>query len=77
MMSVKKQQMILLQFYLVILNYIHHNNFQTAGAIKITKALQNTSSLAKYDISNNDIEERAINGLKDIFSWNTKLNLPI
>ena len=54
--------------------HLHNNNFQTAGAIKITRALQNTSTLVRYDISNNDIAGRAVNVLKDILSWNTKLN---
>ena len=57
--------------------HLHNNNFQTAGAIKITRALRNTSTLVKYDISNNDIAGRAVNVLKDILSWNTKLNLNI
>ena len=54
--------------------HLHNNNFHATGAIKITKALKNTLTLAKYDILHNSIDRRAINILRDILAWNTKLN---
>ena len=57
--------------------HLHNNSFKTAGVIKITEALKNTSGLAKYDISNNNIEERAISIIRSVLSWNVKLNLTI
>ena len=55
--------------------HIRSNNFRTTGAIKITKALKNTSTLVKYDISSNGIEEEAVNTIRNILSWNTKLKI--
>ena len=59
--------------------HIRSNNFRTTGlgAIKITKALENTSTLVKYDISSNGIEEEAVKIIRNILSWNTKLNICI
>ena len=57
--------------------HIRSNNFRTTGAVKITEALENTSTLVKYDISSNGIEEEAVNIIKNILSWNTKLNICI
>ena len=57
--------------------HLHNNNFQATGAIKITKAFKNTLTLAKYDILHNSIDWRAVNILRDILAWNTKLNLCI
>ena len=54
---------------------IHSNNFKAMGAIKITEAIKSTSTLVKYDISNNGIEEEAVNTIRNILSWNTKLNI--
>ena len=55
---------------------IHSNNFRTTGTIKITKALKNTPTLVKYDISNNGIKEEAVKStLRNILSWNSKLNM--
>ena len=51
------------------------NFFQASGIIKITKALKNTSTLVKYKITGNDIEEQTVSTLRNILSWNTKLNL--
>ena len=51
------------------------NYFQASGIIKITEALQNTSSLVKYNIAGNDIEEETLSTVRNILSWNTKLNL--
>ena len=52
-----------------------NNYFQTSGVIKITEALKNTSTLVKYNIAGNDIGEESLSILRNILSWNTKLNL--
>ena len=57
--------------------HVHNNKFQSAGAIKITEALKNASSLAKYNISGNYIERESVETLRNILSWNVKLNLCI
>ena len=57
--------------------HVHNNKFQSAGAIKITEALKNASSLAKYNISGNYIEREAVKTLRNILSWNVKLDLCI
>ena len=56
---------------------LSNNSFQATGAIRITEALGNTLTLEKYDISNNNIGEFAVATVRDILSWNTKLNLQI
>ena len=57
---------------------IHSNNFRTTGTIKIIEALKNTSTLVKYDISNNGIEEEAEKRtLRNVLLWNTKLNIHV
>ena len=57
--------------------HLHNNKFQTVGAIKITKALKNILTLAKYNISGNEIEGKTVNILRNILSQNTKLKLHI
>ena len=57
--------------------HVHNNKFQSAGAIKITEALKNASFLAKYNISGNYIEREVVKTLRNILSWNVKLNLCI
>ena len=76
----KKQQMILL-----VLSHntkllevdLRNNNFETPGAIKITKSISNILTLLKYNLSGNNIHKETVNSLRDILSWNTKLNVCI
>ena len=55
--------------------HLHNNNFQARGAIKITKALKNISTLVKYNISHNNIDGKAVSIVKNLMSWNIKLNV--
>ena len=55
--------------------HLHNNNIQASGAIKITKALINTSTLVKFNISHNNIDGKTVSIVKNILSWNIKLNL--
>ena len=57
--------------------YLHNNRLQAAGAIRITEALKNTLTLVEYNISDNNIKTEAVNTVRNILSWNTKLNLCI
>jgi len=49
------------------------NNLKSAGAIKITKALQNTVTLISFGLSNNNISEEAADEIAAVLSHNTKL----
>ena len=57
--------------------YLHNNRLQGAGAIRITRAVENISTLVEYNISGNGIKREAVNTVRNILSWNTKLNLRI
>ena len=49
------------------------NNLQSAGAIKTAKSLLNVSSLTVFDISNNNVGEKAADDIAAILSHNTRL----
>ena len=53
--------------------YLHDNNFKTVGMIKIVKALQNISTLIRFDIRNNSVGEEAADDIATVLSHNTKL----
>ena len=55
--------------------HLYDNMIQTAGAIKITKALRNTITLRKYNIARNHIKSEGINIIIDMLQWNDELNL--
>ena len=53
--------------------YLGGNNLESAGAIKIAKALQNISTLKVFDISNNTVGEEAADDIAAILCHNTGL----
>ena len=68
--------MILQLFYLITLNYrvrLGGNSLQTEGAIKIAKALQNTTHLTIFDMRYNNINDEAADDIATVLSHNTKL----
>ena len=53
--------------------YLGENNLQEAGIIKIAKALERNSILKVFDISNNNINGKAVNSIATVLSNKTKL----
>ena len=52
---------------------IHDNSLKTAGIIKITKALQDISTLTVFNISKNSVGDKAADDIAAVLSHNTKL----
>jgi len=59
---------------LTILN-LHGNYLQSAGVIKVAKALQHISSLNELYISYNNITEQAVDDIAAAVSHNTNLTV--
>ena len=53
--------------------YLHGNSFKTVGIIKITKSLQNVSTLIVFSIGNNEVGEEAADEVATVLSHNTNL----
>ena len=53
--------------------YLNNNKFETAGMVKIAKALQNISTLTCFNISNNDVGEEAADDIATVLLCNTQL----
>ena len=53
--------------------YVQENNFQTSGAIKIARALQDASTLTNFNISSNNISSEVADEIAVVLSCNTLL----
>ena len=54
---------------------LHHNELQAAGVITIAEELKNITTLEVLNISDNNINEEAIDDIKDTLSHIIKLDI--